>query len=391
MQSFLSPDNHFAIWTILVGASAFGIVGERKKWFGNISGVLVTIFLTAILATLNVLPSATNSEIKVGVYHFVFDYIIPISIPLLLFNVNLKRIVKESGRLLLVFLLGSFGVVLGAVAAFYLVPIGEEAFKLAGVFIGTYTGGSVNFMAVAAVLDFLHSPLFAATMVVDNVFTNFYIMFLFLIPGFAFLLKFYPGYEENAAEITAAPTPETVAEEVGFLEKMAMSLFISGLVCAIGFWLSKVLQSSFGIKINLDLLVITALITLVANIFPNALHRFEQVAFDMGMFLMFVFLAVIGASCDLVEMFSVAPEVLVFCTIILVVHFFVILLGGKLLNVSLKEILVASAANIGGASISAPMAATLGMKKAVTPAVLIGILGYVIGTFLGVSVGLWLQ
>jgi uncharacterized membrane protein len=62
-----------------------------------------------------------------------------------------------------------------------------------------------------------------------------------------------------------------------------------------------------------------------------------------------------------------------------------------LLNVSLKEIIVASVANIGGASVAAPTAATLGMKKAVTPAILIGILGYVIGTFLGVSVGLWLQ
>jgi uncharacterized membrane protein len=89
-------------------------------------------------------------------------------------------------------------------------------------------------------------------------------------------------------------------------------------------------------------------------------------------------------------MLTVAPSVLFFCMITLVVHFIVIMIGGKLLKISLKEIAVASAANIGGPSIAAPIAGTLNMKKAITPAILIGVLGYVIGTFLGASVGFWL-
>ena len=72
-------------------------------------------------------------------------------------------------------------------------------------------------------------------------------------------------------------------------------------------------------------------------------------------------------------------------------HLIVILFVGKVLKFSLEDIAIASGANIGGVSIAAPMAATFEMKKAVTPAILIGILGYVVGTFLGIGAGLILQ
>jgi len=336
MQSFIAPDNHFAIFTLLLSASALGMYGERKGWFRNISGVLVTIFVAAILVTINFLPSATNSEITVPAYDFVFDYIVPFSIPLLLFNANLVKIVKESGRLVLIFLIGSLGVVLGAIIAFYVLNIGEEAYKLAGVFIGTYTGGSVNFIAVAGSLDFLESPLFASTIVVDNVFTNFFIMFLLLLPALKFLQKFYPNYEEEKEEISQKVIEKTTYTHASKMEKMAMALTIAGLTCALGFWLSPFIADALNTKINLELLLITLFIVALANLFPNQLEKLASAAFDLGMLLMFIFLATIGASCNLTEMISVAPGVLFFCIITLLVHFIVIMIGGKLLKISVR-------------------------------------------------------
>ena len=161
---------------------------------------------------------------------------------------NLKRIVRESGRMLLIFLIGAIGVVMGAILAFYLIEIGDEAYKLAGVFIGTYTGGSVNFMAVGKTLEFLDSPLFSATIVVDNVFTNFFVMFLFAIPFFRFLKKYYPQYEELEAEENTAEHSSGSSEHQ--LEKMALALSISAVTCAVGFWLSGVLTDALNIDVT---------------------------------------------------------------------------------------------------------------------------------------------
>ncbi|RMG81461.1 MAG: DUF819 family protein [Bacteroidetes bacterium] len=391
MNNLIAPDNDFAVLAVLLGICVFGILGERKKWFGNISGAVMVIFTGAILVTLNVLPAATDAEHPVGTYQFVFDYLIPLSIPLLIFNVNLRRIAAESGRLLVLFLIGSAGVVIGAMLASFLIHVGPETYKLAGVFVGTYTGGSVNFMAVAATFDFLESPLFSATMVVDNVFTNFFVMFLFTLPFLSFLKKYFPEYTESDDVPPPQNTPETVSGTVPKMEQTAVALTIAGLTCAVGFWLSGLLKTAFGIQLNIDLLVITALIVLIANLFPRQLAPYEATAFETGMLFMYLFLAVIGASCDLFEMLTVAPGVLFFALIILFVHLAMILVGGRLLKMSLREIVVASAANIGGPSIAGPIAGALNMKKSITPAILIGVLGYVIGTFLGVSVGLWVQ
>ena len=132
------------------------------------------------------------------------------------------------------------------------------------------------------------------------------------------------------------------------------------------------------------------IITLVANIFPDYLENLQQVAFDTGMLFLYLFLAVIGAACDLTVLLDTSLLILAFVSITLIIHLLLILIAGRLLGVSLEEILVASAANIGGPSIAAPMAAQLGLRSLVTPGILVGILGYLIGTFLGLGTGLLL-
>ena len=188
----IATDDAFALWTILVFASAFGMMGERKGWFLGLSGVIVTISITALLTTFGFIPSASDATISVPIYDFVFTFIIPISIPLLLFKVQLKRIIRDSGRLLGIFLIGALGIVLGAIIAAYLIDLGTETYKIAGVFVGTYTGGSVNFMAVAATFDFIESPLFPAVMAVDVGFTNVYLLLLFLLPSLTIFPSVFP-------------------------------------------------------------------------------------------------------------------------------------------------------------------------------------------------------
>ena len=82
------------------------------------------------------------------------------------------------------------------------------------------------------------------------------------------------------------------------------------------------------------------------------------------MYMLYVFLAVIGATCNLPELFTSSPKVLFFAIIVISIHLVVSMVAGKFLKFSLEEIAIASGANAGGVSISAPMAATFEMKKA---------------------------
>jgi len=387
----IAPDNAFALFTILVAASAFGMIGERKNWFFGLSGVIITITITALLVTFDFIPSASDTNLSVPIYDFIFTYLIPISIPLLLFNVQIKRIIKDAGRLLGIFIIGALGIAIGAIIAAQVIDLGEEGYKIAGAFVGTYTGGSVNFMAVSTTFDFVESPLFPATIAVDVGFTNVYLLILFLLPSLHFVSRFFMPYQEIAITTTATPIKETNTSAATLMEQLAMSFTIAGSLCTMGMWLGPIIANWIGTDINLEVLTITILITLLANILPQLLLPLADVAFEIGMFLMYVFLAVIGAASDIHAIINAAPGILLFAIIMLSIHLIISLIGGKLLGISIQEVMIASSANVGGVSIAAPMAATFGLKKLVTPAILIGILGYVIGTFLGIGTGLFLK
>ena len=387
----IAPDNAFALFTILVAASAFGIIGERKNWFFGLSGVIITITITALLVTFGFIPSASDSDLSVPIYDFVFTYLIPISIPLLLFNVQIKRIIKDSGRLLGIFIIGALGIAIGAIIAAQIIDLGEEGYKIAGAFVGTYTGGSVNFMAVSTTFDFVESPLFPATIAVDVGFTNVYLLILFLLPSLQFVSRFFTPYQASTIITSPSPIKEELTSSVTLMEQLAMCFTIAGVLCTIGMWLGPIVANWMGTAIHLEVLIITILITLLANILPQLLVPLADVAFEIGMFLMYVFLAVIGAASDIHAIINAAPGILIFAIIMLSIHLVISLIGGKLLGISIQEIMIASSANVGGVSIAAPMAATFGLKKLVTPAILIGILGYVIGAFLGTGTGLFLK
>lgn len=384
----IKPTEHLILWAILILVSLFGMISERKKWFGKLAGVLVTILSMAVLSSLSIVPSASNPEVVVPVYQVIMGYILPVAIVLLLFNANLKMIFKKSGRLLTVYLIGTIGVVIGALLAFFIVNLGEEGFKIAGIFTATLIGGSVNFMATAEAFDFTTSKLFAASLAVDNFIVSLFIFILFFIPSISFLSRFYPtDNEERRSKVT-----DEMSTKGGHgMEEIALVLGIATSICFVGFWVDPFVANLTGITLKFNILIITLLTVILANIFSSQFSRLIEIANNLGMFFMYLFLAVIGAACNPTDILSEGPKILIYCMIVLIVHLLFMLLMSKVLKFSLKEMVIASAANIGGPTIAAPLAASLGASKLITPSILVGVLGYVIGTGVGISIGLMVK
>ncbi|RKE04905.1 putative membrane protein [Marinifilum flexuosum] len=376
------------LFFVVAGAAAFGIYSEHKKWFGKLSGILVTMISMSLLAMAGVVPVASNPNIKVDVYELVFSYFIPISIPMLLFSSNIVKIVKESGKLLVAYILGAIGIVLGCFLAFNIINLGPDSGKTAGVIAATLVGGSVNFIAAAEALNFSTNPLFTATIAVDNFVSNLYTLFLFLTPSLLFLARFFvkPKAENRVEESSAKKAEYPIT-----MERIAVSVFIAAFIAGAGSFVSPYLQSLLNTDINLSILIITVFAVLAANLFPKLLQPLENTAFSVGLWMMYVFLAVIGAATNIQQIFSIGPAVLAFYLTIMVFHFLFLLSLAKLFKLDVYEVVISSAANIMGPSVAAPMAASMGQKKLVTPGILVGILGYVIGTFIGVSIAIYLS
>jgi uncharacterized membrane protein len=351
----------------------FGLWAERTPWGSKLSGAVVAIGTTFALSNLRIIPS------EAPVYGVVWSYLVPLAIPLLLFKADLRRIVREAGPTLVAFLSGAVGTVLGTWVAFHIVPLGAEGWKLAGIFCSTYVGGSLNYMASAEVLGLRSGDLLAAGVAADNLAMTLYFLVLFTLPSLPWLRRRYPKrVVENDIEIGQSGPPITALG-------IASALAIAAAICAAGFGLAQALGASSS-----GILVMTALVVGVATVFPRQMGGLAG-AHEIGVILMQVFFATIGASASIVLVITKGAMLFVFAIVVLAIHLLFILAVCRLFGLDLAEIVVASNANMGGPASAAAMAVARRWESLVIPAILCGTLGYAIATFVGVAVGYWLR
>ncbi|RME37327.1 MAG: DUF819 family protein, partial [Planctomycetota bacterium] len=100
----------------------------------------------------------------------------------------------------------------------------------------------------------------------------------------------------------------------------------------------------------------------------------------------YLFLAVIGAFCDVAALNAIGRIGLLLLAIIAVtvtVHALILFLTGAAFRIDPDIVAVASQANIGGGTSALALARSLGRDDLTLPAVLVGSLGYAMGTYLG--------
>ncbi len=380
-SALINSNQTWMLWAVLFIAASFGVWAEQKTQWGNkLSAVVVSILFTFILSNLTIIPTSAPA------YDIVWSYLVPLAVPLLLFKANIRRIIKEAGPTLIAFGIGGVGTVVGTIIAFKLIPLGQEGWKLAGIFCSTYIGGSMNYVAASQALQLHSGDLLAAGVAADNLVMTIYFLILFALPSIGFLKKnFKNEHQQNVDLLESVENIYNDESNNPNLLDMGKALAIGLTVSAIGF----LIQDLIAIR-GSAILIITLLVVALATIFPKQMNEIKG-ADQIGTLLMQVFFAAIGASANIIVVLKVGPILFVFAGLILFVHLIFILFFGKLFKLDLAEIVIASNANMGGPTTAAAMAVGRKWKSLVIPAILCGTLGYAVATFIGVGVAYWLH
>ena len=377
-MTFIAADNHLGVFAAIMTFAALSFLLERTRLGRQLTGTVMVILAAILAANLKLIPHSAPT------YSFIFTYLVPMLIPLFLFQADLRRLWREASRTTLAFLVACTGTVAGVVVAATVLdlsslgaaaPLAEADREAAivGLFASTYIGGSVNYAALGEMTGLNQDrSFFSAATAADNLFSAVYLSIIALLPGIARLRRYFP--EHPIA--TEPATPSDASPEV-----TARSLCLS-IAAAAG-----LVAISDGLVAALDLagwryVLLTALTLVVATLFPRV-RAWLAGAFELGVALSFAFFAAIAAGADLGAMISVAPMLITVVLILLSIHLLLLLLLGSLSRLTLPELLTASNAAILGATTAPAMAAAKGWKDQVTPGVLVGVMGYALGTFIG--------
>lgn len=368
-----SPASLLFVAATLCLSVFFAVWLTRFPWGKSVGTPIFVIVICALLSNLGLIPSAMASH---PIYDGIFTYLAPLGIFIALLEVDLKSVRKAGLPLLAMFLLGSFATIIGVLVAWLLVQpaaaIGPLAPAIAGMFTGTYIGGSVNFSAIALHYQVNEAGnLFAAATVVDNLVGTPWIIASLILPKY--LQKLFPR-----KKLASAGSGKQVRGAENISLSSLAALFALSLL---GLALSQVLVGWFP-QVP-EIIFLTSLALLIAQ-FPSVQQL--QGKHTVGFFLILLFLAVIGTLCDLSSLLGVgdlAVTLLLFVGTLVLVHGLVIFGLGALFKVDWDVIAVASQANVGGNTTAIAAAESLERPDLLIPGMLVGSFGNALGTYLG--------
>ena len=368
--------NPIYVLSVLCFMVILSVYAGKTKIGKQLGGAaLLVILLTAVVANFKFIPSASNS---IELYDIIFKYIAPISIFYLLLNVNITSIKKAGLPMVGLFVLGSIATTIGILISWFLLSpqeiLGDDGKIIAGMLTGTYTGGSVNFNAIALEYGFQKKGfLYAGTIAVDNVVTAIWIMVTLAIP--MFLNKIWNSNVKLNTKVNL--NTEKVDNDKIDSKSLAWLIFLG-----IGvYYISDIISENF-IKVPSILILTTIGILLAQTKFISKMKGSQT----LGLYLVYLFLAVIGAYCELSavsQLQEVGATLLIFTSLAVLIHGLVFIFIGGLFYRDWEMISIASQANIGGGASAIALAESFDRKELILPAILVGSLGNALGTYLG--------
>lgn len=353
--------------------------GAAAKFFKYIPAVVLCYLLAMVFCTLKVWDLAETKPAYTALknsltYAMVFT---------MLLRCDIRKIIKLGPKMLVGFFSASITIVIGFVVAFILMKgfIGSDAWMGLGALCGSWLGGSGNMVAVQAALDISEADMGYA-LVIDSIDYSLWVVFLLWVINFA------PQFNKwTKADVTALnEVSNRLAEDAKANTKvitfqslillLGTALVVSALGTNVGTWLNGMLP--FLDKATWTILFITVL-GLIGAVSP--LGKVAGSA-ELSNVLLYSVIALLASRASLLELGD-APAWIITGFIILIIHGLLMVVICKLFKLDLFTGGVASLANIGGTA-SAPVLAGTYSGSLVPVGILMALMGYVIGTPLGI-------
>jgi len=321
--------------------------------------------------------------------------VVPLAFPLLLFSLNLKRWLRYARK-------GFISVVLALVSGLVMVTVGffiwkdsiPESWKLAGMFEGIYAGGTPNFVAIKMALN-VDANLFVIVSTYDMIVGAFLVLFFITVAPriFRFILPPFQeskGIEGDAAEI--ASQTENLEDFSGMFKKgvfmpLLGALGISVLIFAFSGGLALLVP-----KLPMMVVVILSITTLGLLLsLSRYINRIEK-TFQLGMYLILVFSLTVASMANIRTMFGAGMlNLILFISWCYFGSLILHIILAKIFRIDADNFLITSAAFIFSPPFVPLVANALKNKDVIVTGITGGIIGYIVGNYMGVALAYFLK
>jgi len=371
------------ILAVLSGVCAlFFWLEKTTRWrLFQVLPPLVFIYLVpVILSNSGVIPAESPVYKKIG------ELVLPMMLVLMLLNVDVVRAIALAGRGVGVMLFGAAGVVVGAVLGFLVVKpwLASVTWKSYAALTGSWVGGTGNLAAVGQAFEAQGTEM-ALAVLADTCLLMLWLPVMLTSKKWAGpFARFARVDAERVHQLDEAAKAEPESRRPALYYEYLYLLFVAFAAT----WLADAIKVHLPTRepvLTASVWRILLITTIGVGLSFTPLRRIPA-SRELGMALIFLFMAQTGATANLSAAAAQAGPFLLGALICLLTHGAFTLLGAKLLHVDIHTAAVASAANVGGVATASCVAAH--HKEGLMPAaILLALLGYAIGNYAGLVTG----
>ncbi|MCF1751412.1 DUF819 family protein [Mariniradius sediminis] len=330
--------------------------------------------------------TVTDSEVLAFRIYKLKDILISISIllaiPLMLFSTNVRQWKEMAGKTVTSLFLGLFSIIAVVTAGYFLFRGSglHELWKISGLLVGVYTGGTPNLAALKLVLD-VDSDTYILVHTYDLIVGVAYLSFVLSV-GPRWFRRILPPFPTKLIPVSITPTEKTTSFfsvlEKNSLLPLLKAVGISVLIVALGVGLGELVPKN--IQMAAIVLGITSLGILTS--FIRSINKIEN-TFETGMYLILIFSMVVASMADIRNLTSISPALLGYIALAVFGSLFLHLLLSKLFKIDADTALITSVAMVCSPPFVPLAAASMKNRQILISGISIGIIGYAVGNYLG--------
>jgi len=353
---------------------------QRFPVLNKLGAVVICYAIGIIIGNIGVLP-----ENIFGVQDTLMTLVIPLAIPLIFFSIDIKKWSRLAGKSLLSFTFVVVSVVITVCAGYFIFRsmIGEETWKVSGMLIGVYTGGTPNLAAIGTALHIDPTVYVAAH--ASDVFIGAVWLLIVITVLQRILLKFLPPFQHLGDESQSQEQANFDSYAGIFRRRVILPLLgafgIAVGIFAVGAALTLVVPQEFAMVVA----ILTVSTLGIAFSFIPAVRRIPM-TFQLGQYFILIFCLVVSSMADLQKLLDTAPAMIGLVAFVYLVSVAVHVALSAIARIDADTVIITSVAGLYSPPFVPMVASVLKNKEVVVSGVITGIIGWVIGTYLGIAI-----
>ena len=347
----------------------------------KIGAVLICYGIGLIIGNIGILPEGAEK------YQNLLSMVtVPLALPLILFSMDVKKWFKMAGATITSLLIGVFTVVLMILVGYWIFKDKiDEIWKVSGMLVGIYTGGTPNMAAIKTALN-VDNELYIMTHTYDIALSSIYLIFILSI-GQKVFLTFLPPFKSPEIHNPDIEKPDLEGEFEsydGFFQKktflpLLAAFGLSVAILGVSFFLGNLLPADYS----------TAAIILFITTFGIAFSFIPKIksikkTFQLGMYIILIFCITVSSMADIKQLANISLSLFYYVGLVMfgshILHAFI----AKFFKIDADTVIISGSALICSPPFVPVVAGAIKNREVILTGLTVGIAGYAIGNYLGV-------